>query len=126
LTKTKNFSPRGGLLGEPFGQLARIGDRRRGTEEHRIRPVVPADPPEPPQHIAQVTAEDAAVGVKLVDDDVLEILEQLRPPRMVRQDSRVDHVGIAEHEVRPRSNRPPRILRRVAVIGKYADPRRVR
>src|SRR5262245_57120455 len=84
------------LLGEPFGQLTWVGDSRGGTEEHRIRPVVLADPPQPAQYIAQVTAEHTSVGVELVDDDVLEVLEQLRPARMVRQDSRVDHVGIAE------------------------------
>ena len=68
-----------------------------------------------------MAAEHAAIGVQLVDDDVAQVLEQLRPPRMVRQDARVDHVGIAEHDVRARADRPPRILRRVAVVGEHAD-----
>ncbi len=68
-----------------------------------------------------MAAEDAAVGVQLVDDDVAQVLEQLRPARMVRQDPRVHHVGIAEHEVGARSDRAPRILRRVAVVGEHAD-----
>ena len=45
---------------------------------------------------------------------------------MVRQDARVHHVGIAEHEVRARADRPPRVLRRIAVVGEHADPRRRR
>ena len=51
-TNRKNFSPRGAPLsvdqlertaGQPFGQLARIRDRRRRADEDRIRAVVPAD-----------------------------------------------------------------------------------
>ena len=109
------------LLGEALGQLARVRDRRRRAEEHRVRSVVPADAAQPPQHVAQVAAEDAAIGVQLVDDHVAQVLEQLRPARMVRQDARVHHVGVAEHEVRARPDRPARVLRRVAVVGEDAD-----
>ena len=75
----------------------------------------------PPQHVTEMTAEDPAVRVQLVDDHVPQVLEQLRPARMVRQDARVHHVGIAEHKMRAPANRPPRILRRVAVVGERAD-----
>ena len=68
-----------------------------------------------------MAAEHAAIGVQLVDHDVAQVLEQLRPARMVRQDAGVQHVGIAEHDVRARANRAPRILRRVAVVGVHAD-----
>ena len=68
-----------------------------------------------------MAAEDAAIRVQLVDDDVAQVLEQLRPARMVRQDARVQHVGIAEHDVRARANRAARILRRIAVVGEHAD-----
>ena len=81
---------------------ARVGDRRRRADELRIRSVVPADAPQPAQHVAQVAAEHAAIGVQLVDDDEAQVLEQLRPPRMVRQDAGVQHVGIGEHDVRAR------------------------
>ena len=47
-----------------------------------------ADAPHTPQHICQMTTEDASIGVQLVDDDELEILEQLGPARMMRKDSR--------------------------------------
>ena len=68
-----------------------------------------------------MAAEHAAIGVQLVDDDVAQVLEQLRPARMVRQDARVHHVGIAEHEMRARADRPAGVLRRIAVVGEDAD-----
>jgi hypothetical protein len=40
----------------------------------------------------------------------------------VRQDAGVEHVGIAEHEVRACPDRPAGILRRIAVIREHANP----
>ena len=82
---------------------------------------MPADALQPAQHVRQVAAEHAAIRVQLVDDDEVEVLEQLRPSRMVREDARVHHVGIAEDDVRARANGAARILRRVAVVGVHAD-----
>ena len=70
---------------------------------------MPADALQPPEDVREMAAEHAAIGVQLVDDDEAQVLEQLRPARMVRQDSRVQHVGIAEHDVRLAANRAPRI-----------------
>ena len=89
-----------GLFGQPLGELARICDRRRRAKKYGMRPVMTADAPEAPKHVAQVAAEDAAVRVQLVDDHVAETFEQLRPSRMVRQDPRMHHVGITEDDVR--------------------------
>ena len=82
---------------------------------------MPADTAKPPEHVAQVAAEHAAIRVQFVDDDVAEILEELRPARMVRQDARVQHVGVAEHQVRPRADGAARILRRVTVVREHAN-----
>src|SRR5262245_61756 len=82
---------------------------------------MPADPTEPPQNVAKMTSEHPAVGMQFVNDDVPQILEQLGPARMMRQDPRMQHVRIAEHQVRARANRSARILRRVAVVGEYPD-----
>ena len=109
------------LLGEPFGELARVRDSRRRAEKHRVRPVVPAYPAQAAEHVAQMAAEHAAIRVQFIDDHVSQVLEQLRPARMVRQDARVHHVGVAEHEVRARADGPPGILRRIAVVGEHAD-----
>ena len=130
LTNRKNFSPRGaplsstssnGLPGQALRQLARVGDRRRRADEDRIRSVVPADALQPAQDVRQVAAEHAAIRVQLVDHDEAQVLEQLRPARMVRQDARVQHVGIAEHDVRLAADRAARVGRRVAVVGEDAD-----
>ena len=85
------------------------------------RSVVAADALQPAQDVRQVAAEHAAVGVQLVDHDEPQVLEQLRPARMMRQDPRVQHVGIAEHHVRLAPDRAPRVRRRVAVVGEHAD-----
>ena len=130
LTKMKNFSPRGaplsdtsskGCLDQRFSQFPRVGDRRGRADEGRMRSVMRADPTQPSKHVREMAAEHASIGVQLVDDDVLQVLEQLRPPRMMRQDARMDHVRVAQHHVRPSADRPPRILRRVPVVCEHAD-----
>ena len=107
--------------GQSFRELARVGDRRRRTDEDRIRAVVAAHPPQAAQDVGQVAAEDAAIGVELVDDDEFQVFEQLRPARMVRQDARMHHVGIAEHHVRLAADGAARVRRRIAVVGGDAD-----
>ena len=62
-------------------------------------------------------AEHAAVGVHLVDHHVLEVLEELRPLGVVRQDRLVQHVGVADDDVAVQADRLPRIAGRVAVEG---------
>src|SRR2546429_7156693 len=66
-----------------------------------------------------MAAEDAPVRVELVDDDIAKILEERRPFRMVREDPRVEHVGVRQHEIRPRADGTPRVLGRVAVVGEH-------
>ena len=80
-----------------------------------------ADPLEAPEDVRQVAPEDAAIGVQLVDDDEAQVLEQLRPARVVRQDARMQHVGIAEHHVGTGPDRASRVLRRVTVVREHAN-----
>ena len=82
---------------------------------------MPAHSAQPANHVRQMAAEDAAIRVQLVDDDDLQVLEELRPPRVMRQDPRVEHVGIAQHHVRARPDRTARVLRSVAVVGEDAN-----
>ena len=107
---------------ETLRQLLGVGDRGRGADELRACSVVPTDALEPPEHVREVAPEDPAVRVELVDDDVAEVLEQPDPLRVVRQDPRVEHVGIREHHVGPGPDRAPRVLRRVPVVR--VDPER--
>ena len=84
---------------EHRGQLRRIGDRRRAADDDRVAAVVAAQPEQPPDDVRDVAPEHAAVGVELVDDDDPELLEQLEPLRVVRQDRRVQHVRVADDDL---------------------------
>ena len=106
-----------------FGVRLRIADRRRAQDELRRRAVERADPPEPTQHVGDVRAEYAAVGVDFVDHHEAQVLEELRPLGVVRQDRLVQHVRIADHDVAMQSDRLARIAWRVAVEGEGASRR---
>jgi len=80
---------------------------------------VRADALEATQDVGQVGAEHPAIGVELVDHDVAKVLEEVRPLRVVRQNPRVQHVGIGQHEVGARPHGPPCVLGRVAVVGEH-------
>ena len=67
--------------------------------------------------------EHAAVGVHLIDHHVLQVLEELRPFGVMRQDALVQHVGIGDDDVAVRANRLARVTGRVAIkgIGPHAE-----
>ena len=70
-----------------------------------------------------MAAEDAAVRVELVDDDVAQVLEEPDPLRVVRQDPRVEHVRVRQHHVGAGPDGAPRVLRGVPVVGVDAQLR---
>ena len=74
------------LLGDGFGQMFRIGDRRGTADELWLRTVEFADPLQAADHIGQVTPIHATIEVQLIDDEILQVLEQLHPFRVVRED----------------------------------------
>src|SRR5262245_59060647 len=80
------------LACESFSQFLGIGDRGRGADELGVASIEPADAGDATEEIREVAAEDAAIGVQLIDDDKLEVLEQLRPLRVVRKDALMEHV----------------------------------
>ena len=65
-----------------------------------------------------MAAEHSAVHVQLIDDHVFERFEQLRPLCVVREDGRMQHVRVREHDMPGRANRPPRVRRCVAIVSK--------
>jgi len=69
-----------------------------------------------------VAAEHTAIGVQLIDHDIAQILEQARPARVVRQNSRVQHVRIRQDDVPLLADGLAGIARRVAVIREDAKP----
>ena len=63
-------------------------------------------------------AEDATVDVRLVDDDVPEVREDVRPPVVMRQQPDVDHVRVREDQVRGAADLAAVLDRRVAVVDR--------
>ncbi len=69
-------------------------------------------------------AEDTAVDVRLVDDDVAEIREHVAPAVVVREHAEVKHVRVGQDEVGPLADLPALLVGRVAVVDRRLDPRR--
>ena len=102
--------------GQRLRQVAGIPDRRRAADDPRGRAVVRAEAHETAQDVRDVAAEDAAVRVRLVDDDEAELLEQLEPLRVVRQDRRVKHVRVRHHDLARLADEAADRRRRVPVV----------
>ena len=75
------------------------------------------NPPQPAQHARHLRPEHAPVGVRLVDDHVLQVAEELGPQRVVGQDAGVEHVGVGQQDARLLADAVAGALRRVAVVG---------
>ena len=110
------------LAGQLERELAGVRDRRRGEQELRLGVVDPREPPQPAQDVRDVRAEDAAVDVRLVDDDVAEVREDVSPAVVVREDADVEHVRVREDDVRPLADLPAPLGRRVAVVDRGPQP----
>ncbi len=93
-----------GCFDDALSQVARVGDGRAGADEDRVRPVVVRDATQAPDHVGHMAAEQAAVGVQLVDDDELQVLEQLEPLGVVGEDRGVEHVRVRDHDLPGRSH----------------------
>ena len=102
--------------GELQHQLPRVRDRRRAADEARVRPIVLAEPGQPPQHRGHVGAEEAPVGVDLIDHHELQARQEGAPGGMVRKDADVQHVRVREHHPRGAADRRPLAPRGIAVI----------
>ncbi len=109
------------LPDEPLGELDRVRDRRRGEDEPRVRAVDSRDAAQPPHDVGDVGAEDAAVGVGLVEDDPLEVGEHVSPALVVGQDADVEHVRVGQDQVRALADLRPVLARRVAVVDRVAQ-----
>ena len=54
---------------------------------------------QPADHVGDMRTENAAVGVQFVNDDEFQVAKEFVPVGVMRQDARVEHVGIGEQEV---------------------------
>ncbi len=105
-----------GPPGQGLGELARVADGRRAEDDAWRRAVVGTDAQQPAQDVGDVAAEDAPVGVRLVDDDEAKLLEELEPLRVVRQDGRAEHVRVGDHDLAGLADDGPDGCRGVAVV----------
>ena len=103
--------------GEPPGRHLRLGDGGRGQHEGGVGAVQRRHPPQPPQDLGDVGAEDAAVVVALVDDDVAQGAEEPRPARVAGQQGAVQHVGVGQDVLAVVARPLPHLGGGVAVVG---------
>jgi hypothetical protein len=82
------------LTEEALGKFPRIADRRGGADENRPNPVKSGDPAQTAQEVREMGAENPAVRMDLVDDDLTQGLQEFYPLRMVRKDARMEHIGV--------------------------------
>jgi len=68
-----------------------------------------------------MAAEDSAVVVDFINDDITEILEELDPKRMMRQNAGVEHVRIGDDDMSGGADRLARGHGGVAIKGVAAD-----
>ncbi len=88
-----------GQAGQPAGGDGGLGGGRGGQQEDGGGAVAGAQPAQPPQHLGDVGAEDAPVGVALVDDDIAQGPQEGGPARMGGKYSAVQHVGVGQYVV---------------------------
>ena len=101
-----------------LGQGARPSDGGRAEDQLRVAAVVGAQAEQAPQDVGHVAAEDATVEVGLVDHHVAQLLEELEPLGVVRQDRRVEHVRVGQHDLAGGADRGAHGGRGVAVVDR--------
>ena len=69
-------------------------------------------------------AEHPAVHVRLVHHHPGQVGEHVAPLAVLGERAHVDHVRVGEDQVRPRTDRPALVARRVAVVDRVAQERR--
>ncbi len=103
--------------GELAAEFGRIAHRGRAEHEGRVRAVVAAHAPQPPEDHGHVRAEHPAVGVHFVEDHVAQAGPELRPGVVVGQHGEVDHLGVGQDDVgRVLADFAPEVGRGVAVV----------
>ena len=103
---------------ERLDMLARIAHRRGAADKARRRAVHGANAQQTAENIGDVRPKRATIGMHLIYDNILEASQQITPAAMViGQDSRMQHVGIGDHKVRPLHDLAALLARGVAIKG---------
>ena len=108
---------------QPLRELAGVRDRGGGEQELRLRAVHRGGAAQSAQDVADVRAEHASVDVRLVDDDVAQVLQDVAPAVVVREHADVEHVGVREDQVRPLADLPAPVALGVAVVDRRLHAR---
>jgi hypothetical protein len=72
-----------------------------------------------------VRAEDAAIHMRFVDNDVAQVREDVTPAVVVRQHPDMEHVRVGEDQVRPLADLPALLGRGVTVVDGGLDSGRL-
>ena len=105
------------LLQDALRQIPRIAYGCRAAQESGPRAVERGNAAQAAQHVGQVRAEDAAVGMQLVDHHEAQRAQEARPLGVIGQDAGVQHVGIGDHQTTLRTHRGAQRAGSVAVEG---------
>ena len=105
------------LAGHALRQLPGVGNRGGTADKLGPAPVKSAQALQPAQHVGQVGAEHAAVGVDFVDDDILQVFKQLDPLGMPRENGRMEHIGVGDDNMARLPDGTAGCDRGVAVVG---------
>ena len=73
--------------------------------------------------MGDVSTEDPAQYMELVDDDEPEAVQERGPTGVVRQQRCMQHLGIGEHHIRVAAHPPARLGAGVAVVGRGDEAR---
>ncbi len=104
------------LFDEGFGKFFGISNRGGCKDELRLCAVEIRHPFESADDVGDMRAEDPAIGVGFVNDDEFQVREEVAPVGVMRQDSRVEHVGIGQDDAGVFTNGRAVGLRSVAIV----------
>ena len=113
------------FLDQPPGQLLRIPDGRRSQDELRPGPVKICYSLQPSNDIGNMRAENAAVGMGLVDDHIMQVGEKFIPVGVMGKNAGVQHVRVGQDDAGIAADGGAVLLGGVAVIDGGCQVRQV-
>ena len=108
---------------QALGVLPRVGDGGGGGDKLGSAAVEVTDTPQTSDHIPHVRAEDAAIGVHLIQHHPAQAGEESGPVGVVGENAHVEHVGVGEHDASVASDLSSDPRGGIAVVGVGPDLR---
>src|SRR6185369_12421145 len=104
------------LLDQSLGQFLWISNRGGGKNELRRGTIEFRHPFEPADHIGNMGAKHAPVGMSLIDDNETQVCKEVAPVGVMRQNAGVEHIRVRQYDTRVLADERPRRGRSIAVI----------